>query len=57
MAVAVEIGELGCRIAICSPKNLFGEPALSVTEEGLHASKVARHHDIREPVTVDVTCG
>src|SRR5882762_1397784 len=29
--------------------------ALSVTEEDLHASKVARHHDVREPIAVDGT--
>ena len=55
MAVPVEIDQLGCHIAIFMMHNLFGEPAFPVTEEGLHAAKMASHHDIRKPITVDVT--
>src|SRR6267143_2727086 len=57
MAVLVEIGELSCHVPVFLPKYLFGEPALPITEEGLHRSKVAGRHDIREPVVVDVTGG
>jgi len=57
MAVAVHVSELGGHMAVVSSKNLFGESALPVAEQGLDTTEVAGGYDVREPVAVDVPRG
>lgn len=56
-AVPIDISELGCHVPVVCPKSLFCKSPFSVTEEGLHNSKVARQYDVRESIAVDIPNG